>query len=206
MTLYRWYEDCASMESMSTTAQAVPLQSSSTSSAAAVGIGQSASTGHKSSARNKDADSALQSDADATHISSIAEPQPHNINVTVPLQFFVAHSTLTLPTGSKASLLGFYDVTAAAGQQPATVDAHSVSIISAVYSSVKHMIKTRVGREQTNNAAAEPSLSSSTDDKRCVLYVRYRYAGKTFEITFKDLEQVALPNASADCLGGRAVT
>ncbi|KAG5176328.1 hypothetical protein JKP88DRAFT_265477 [Tribonema minus] len=37
--------------------------------------------------------------------------EPRNIDVTVPLQFFVARGALSLPAGAKSALLGFYPVT-----------------------------------------------------------------------------------------------
>lgn len=159
------------------------------------------------------ADSATQSDATTTatldsNTATCAE-QPHNIDVTVPLQFFVAHSTLTLPTGRKANLLGFYDVAAASGQSMSTAKATQTattdSLIAAVCNSAHNVFT--YSKHTKNLSNGHRSQSSDKQQQRAsALYVRYRYAGRTYEMTFADQEQVVLPNASADCLGGSNIT
>jgi curved DNA-binding protein CbpA len=124
--------------------------------------------------------------------------QDHNLDmasaldVRIPLQFFVNKSRLYLPAGSKAGMLGFYDVVANPtwllhASTSADNDAgHGKSTAATFRAPIRpphHRRKSRRDRPR--------------------LYVRYSYLGKVYEVTVDDIESVDLPplDSSHTCLG-----
>lgn len=105
-----------------------------------------------------------------------------SLDVTVPLQFFVRDSRLSLPAGSKAGILGFYDV----ASNPAWLFEKPPA--------------------NSQEAAAEPyppSISRKPRTEYPGLYVKYRFRGQVFEVTVDDLRPLDLPapEGEATCLG-----
>jgi len=60
-------------------------------------------------------------------------------DVTVPLQFWVSDSTLKLPSGSKSTMLGFYDIRRPQRAKKENIDSPK-SIISSIISLVRNSI------------------------------------------------------------------
>lgn len=113
------------------------------------------------------------------------------LDVRVPLQFFANKSRLQLPPGSKAGMLGFYDVSA----NPTWLYDPSTS---------------SDGSEPDKSSAAAfraplrpPRPPEAKTKARTRLYVRYSYLGKVYEVTVDDIEPLELPpmDSSHTCLG-----
>eukprot|EP00904_Undaria_pinnatifida_P002718 jgi/Undpi1/12447/HiC_scaffold_5.g02118.m1 len=141
----------------------------------------------------------------------------HNVDVTVPLQFFVKDSTLSLPHGSKSRLLGFYTPEACrAPPNPFGRSGRSQS-------------RQRFDQDGWDNGqghghgdggwsgerdnfgwfgfggaegGGDGELASPVEAR---LYIRYHLAGRTFEETFDDMEEVTLPSPAATYMGGEGV-
>jgi len=125
--------------------------------------------------------------------------QDHNLDmasaldVRIALQFFVNKSRLYLPAGSKAGMLGFYDVAAnptwllhASTSADDNDAGHSKSTAATFHAPIRpphHRRKIRRDRPR--------------------LYIRYSYLGKVYEMSVDDIESVDLPplDSSHTCLG-----
>ncbi len=113
------------------------------------------------------------------------------LDVRIPLQFFVKKSRLYLPPGSKAGVLGFYDVSgnptwllgAAASEEEEETRA-------------KFKAPIRPPHHRRRGAA-----DKAKDRPR--LYVRYSYLSQVYEVTVDDLEPLELPplDSSHTCMG-----
>ena len=97
------------------------------------------------------------------------------LDVTIPLQFWSVDSSLKLPSSSFGSMLGFYDI---------TNDAAKSSVSSSRDNGLISLWK---------------SLFDETpkDEKTPVLYVRYQFNGKRFDLYTTDNEGLVLPNPRA---------
>lgn len=91
-----------------------------------------------------------------------------SLDVRIPLQFFVSKSKLYLPPGSKAGILGFYDVS----------------------SNPTWLLKTSI----TDQGQTLPPKQKAPEDRPC-LYVRYSWRKQVYEITVDDYQLLELPPA-----------
>ncbi len=119
------------------------------------------------------------------------------IDVRVPLQFFVAKGRLYLPPGSKAGVLGFYDVAA----NPTWL----LTASSSSSSDAAHGAETgnRVMGRQMRPAPSflapirppgpPPSAGAAAAHKHARLYVRYAYRSRVYEATVDDIQPLELP-------------
>jgi hypothetical protein len=101
-----------------------------------------------------------------------------SLDVKVPLQFFVRDSRLDLPPGSKADMLGFYDVAA----NPA-------------------WLFERPANGQEGADEPFPPTARKPRTQFPVLYVKYCFKGHVYEVTVDDLRPLELPSAEALCIG-----
>ncbi|CAN0115039.1 unnamed protein product [Pylaiella littoralis] len=125
-----------------------------------------------------------------------------NVDVTVPLQFFVKDSTLALPPGSKSDLLGFF--TPAPCRSPPRREWCSESFPESSEGGEQQQQQAHYYyyREQYSSTfeagGAGPAVSAQ-------LYVRYSFAGRTFEETFEDTKEVFLPSPTSTHQGGSEI-
>jgi len=110
-----------------------------------------------------------------------------SIDVTTAIMFWVVKGRLQLPSTTKSSMLGFYDL-----RHEAPVDCE-VGYIEACWKVLEKMWN---GEEkaEVGGTVAIPTLN-----------VRYRYAGCLYEITASDHEPLSLPSPNALQLGGARV-
>jgi len=112
-------------------------------------------------------------------------------DVTIPLQFWVYHSTLTLPGRSKSELLGFYDV-AATIKEPSSVSQGSTSATSSslawsdVWNDLLGLSSPKGSSHRHSRESTIPTLS-----------VSYDYKGKSYHIQIKDQQELRLPSEQA---------
>jgi curved DNA-binding protein CbpA len=124
-----------------------------------------------------------------------------SIDVTECLMFWVAHSSLRLPSMPKSSMLGFYDVRKKSTSNPNTSGdlQQSFSLMTRLHNLWKKLILRETAHGDTmkcdNSSTAVPTL-----------YVRYRFKGELYEITVNDEEELTLPSKNAMRLGGANVT
>jgi hypothetical protein len=118
-------------------------------------------------AANKDADVSLDAASD--------------VDVTVALQFFVTKGRLALPAGSKADLLGFYDVS------------RGPWILYRPHE--QRNSQGRGGMEGLFGAFTPARLLKRPlpEEQRPRLSVRYRYRREVYEVTVDDLAALELP-------------
>eukprot|EP00752_Nemacystus_decipiens_P008472 g7570.t1 len=117
---------------------------------------------------------------EAAAVELISRP---NVDVTVPLQFFVKDSTLTLPSGSKSHLLGFFTTA------PCRPDEESPEIFEGGERAGPWRFGGGGGQEMGGGWGPHPAAAQ--------LYVRYQFAGRTFEETFHDTQEVLLPSPTS---------
>jgi hypothetical protein len=109
-------------------------------------------------------------------------------DVTVPLQFWVSDSTLKLPSGSKSTMLGFYDIRRPQRAKKENIDSPK-SIISSIISLVRNSI---CRRKEPSTEVLQEDISPDFK-KRVKLYVRYKFCGITNEVTIFDEDELILP-------------
>jgi len=100
------------------------------------------------------------------------------LDVTVPLQFWVAESKLILSSSSFGSMLGFYKIKA---RKQARHDNVMIDGSSNIISLLKYLWKETPTQQETIP----------------ILYVRYKFNSKTFEIYTSDNEALSLPSPHA---------
>jgi hypothetical protein len=107
-------------------------------------------------------------------------------DATAQLQFWVTHSSLSLPAMPKHELLGFYDITAGRKKD----DASKTSLAESWW---------RGAWDDLWDATATGSKSKPTLKKGPVptLTVRYDFRGQQYQMTVKDHEALMLPNPLA---------
>ena len=108
-----------------------------------------------------------------------------SIDVTTALMFWVVRGRLQLPSTTKSSMLGFYDL-----RHEAPVDCE-VGYIEVCLKVLEGMWNGKKRAEVGGTIMAFPTLN-----------VRYRYAGCLYEITTFDYEPLSLPSPNALQLGG----
>ncbi|VEU44934.1 unnamed protein product [Pseudo-nitzschia multistriata] len=113
-------------------------------------------------------------------------------SVTVPLQFWVTNSTLTLPARPKSELLGFYDVAAPlknsrvssiAGNQTSTTSSSS----GRCFPTLSELWHDLLDRTPEDSQSKKSEISSPT------LTVSYEFRGKPHVVTIKDRDELRLP-------------
>ncbi|CAN0177099.1 unnamed protein product [Scytosiphon promiscuus] len=124
----------------------------------------------------------------AAAVELVSQP---NVDVTVPLQFFVQNSTLTLPLGSKSHLLGFFTPAACRPQLSSSTES------SLEFPGGGGRGPYRQAREDWGVGGNEPLPAPAQPQ----LYVRYQFAGRTFEETFHDTQEVYLPSPTSTYQG-----
>ncbi|KAL3915481.1 MAG: hypothetical protein SGARI_008172 [Bacillariaceae sp.] len=109
------------------------------------------------------------------------------LDVTTQLQFWVSHSTLTLPARSKSELLGFYDLTAAA----------SKSAVPLTTAPSKKWTWSDTWRDLVGETAAlglGKKASKEAPATAPTLTVEYDFQGRSYSITVKDGSSLRLPS------------
>jgi hypothetical protein len=109
-------------------------------------------------------------------------------DVTTQLQFWTTKSSLDLPALSKKNLLGFYDVSALALQQPLDSDNRHLP-------ASKWWQFWRSSCEEKKNSASQVLLA-----------VQYNYAGVSYEITIFDEQPLSLPSNKARVMRSEETT
>ena len=112
----------------------------------------------------------------------------NELDVTVQLQFWVANSSLHLPSSSKRNLLGFYDVR---GMLPEADVAFS-------------RVSTWRGYLHRFSWGLIQPKQRKTEGRLPKLTVRYKFSGGLYEITILDNESLFLPSPQALKLGDSA--
>ena len=106
-----------------------------------------------------------------------------SINVTTALMFWVVKGRLLLPSTTKSSMLGFYDVR---HETPLVIESGYVNACWKVWEKLWHKDK---------KASIAPVETPN-------LRIRYRYQCNPYEITIADNEALSLPSSRAMQLGG----
>jgi hypothetical protein len=106
-------------------------------------------------------------------------------DATIPLQFWVSKSSLTLPESSKRQLLGFYDVGAALTQDNN----------SKVYSSSSWWGE--LWNDLWDVSAESDTTAPSTNIAPVTLTVKYDFMGQSYSKTVLDKEELQLPHPNA---------
>ncbi len=112
------------------------------------------------------------------------------IDVTTALMFWVVHSSLQLPSMTKSSMLGFYDIRHESSTERDT----------SFLSSCRQM-----WRRLCYGEKASSIQSTNHQSEIPTLQIRYQYKGIVYEITLLDTEPVSLPSDKAMKLGGSRV-
>lgn len=112
-----------------------------------------------------------------------------SIDVTTALMFWVVKGRLQLPTTSKSSMLGFYDVR---HETPIDVDVGYMDAWWRLWN------KFWFGKPEQVIMSAAPTTPT--------LRVRYRHQGNLYEITILDEEELSLPSPKAMKLGDSNVS
>ncbi|KAG7374365.1 protein of unknown function DUF3395 containing protein [Nitzschia inconspicua] len=111
------------------------------------------------------------------------------VDVTAQLQFWVTHSTLTLPARPKSELLGFYNVVASSQKpEPTTIDKTSATWSwSDVWSDLLGIKNTRsVLGDKHEKSLPIPELT-----------IRYTFKQRSYRVTIKDRDELRLPSPQA---------
>lgn len=106
-------------------------------------------------------------------------------DATIPLQFWVSKSSLTLPPTSKRQLLGFYDVAADLEQDMSSEVPASSSWWGELWDDL------------WRGSAESDTTASSAKIPPVTLTVEYSFMGQWFSITVLDGEELQLPNPNA---------
>jgi hypothetical protein len=109
-----------------------------------------------------------------------------SINVTTALMFWVVKGRLQLPSTTKSSMLGFYDVR---HEVPLAIESGYFNACWKVWEKLRH------GEREESNILVEIPI----------LKIRYRYEGNVYEVTIKDDEPLSLPSPKSMLLGGTGV-
>jgi hypothetical protein len=110
------------------------------------------------------------------------EGVPQSIDVTIPLQFWVTQSRLSLPATPKSHLLGFYNLSSTS--RPDLPERHSLwRLAVSVF---------KIPRKETPHGVQQPTPR---------LKIRYEYDGDMYEITIGDTDPLYLPSPNALQLG-----
>lgn len=114
-------------------------------------------------------------------------------DATVPLQFWVNRSSLTLPPTSKSQLLGFYDITSAKKNQRS----NAPHVVGASQSGSWLWWKAMWNDLMDLSTSTLPSNAGAASRPNPTLYVRYDFKGQAYHITIQDEQELILPNPNA---------
>mmetsp|Transcript_17338 Transcript_17338/g.42126 ORF Transcript_17338/g.42126 Transcript_17338/m.42126 type:complete len:480 (+) Transcript_17338:1094-2533(+) len=119
--------------------------------------------------------------------------------VTIPIQFWVSHSSLTLPRGSKMSLLGFYDITATTKQKDKSEQNQLLDSASSWWSARLRSVWNDLLDIPSSQRVRTKSMKLQGAKTRRVptLTVEYMFRGKVYKISIKDNEGLVLPSPNA---------
>ena len=107
-------------------------------------------------------------------------------DATIPLQFWVNHSSVALPPTSKSKLLGFYDVTVLPiTKKEEKKRSDSVSRWQYIWNDLLDLT-TETESKKKSNKGPSPTLT-----------VRYDFKGQPYRITVKDSEELKIPSPHA---------
>ena len=107
-------------------------------------------------------------------------------DATIPLQFWVNHSSVALPPTSKSKLLGFYDVTVLpTTKKEEKKRSDSVSRWQYIWNDLLDLT-TETESKKKSNKGPSPTLT-----------VRYDFKGRPYRITVKDSEELKIPSPHA---------
>ena len=116
-------------------------------------------------------------------IHKITHGRMNSLDVTTPMQFFVKHSKLNLPSGTKSNLMGFYDITTDIMEEK---ESHE-SLLHHYWNKWHNKI-----------------FGTQKDDYYNVfLNIRYVYSGNVYEVLKADEEEISLPFCYDALLLGR---
>ena len=104
--------------------------------------------------------------------------------VTIPLQFWVSHSSLNLPPVSKSEFLGFYDVSACLKTKSEAQD-HSSTWWNDLWNDLWDLTAESAARKSPQKI---PTVT---------LAVEYKFRGQLYSITIQDQEELLLPHPKA---------
>ena len=104
--------------------------------------------------------------------------------VTIPLQFWVSHSSLNLPPVSKSEFLGFYDVSACLKTKSEAQD-HSSTWWNDLWNDLWDLTAESAARKSPQKI---PNVT---------LAVEYKFRGQLYSITIQDQEELLLPHPKA---------
>ncbi|CAM9254074.1 unnamed protein product [Ascophyllum nodosum] len=121
-----------------------------------------------------------------------------NVDVAVPLQFFVKDSTLTLPPGSKSSLLGFYTPSSCRPPRPFG----SGSFLQERHRDIWDHVGPNAEWDSGSLLRQGIGMNGWPSLPEAQLYIRYEFAGRTFEDTFQDMVEVVIPSPTATYRSG----
>mmetsp|Transcript_3791 Transcript_3791/g.5670 ORF Transcript_3791/g.5670 Transcript_3791/m.5670 type:complete len:629 (-) Transcript_3791:23-1909(-) len=113
------------------------------------------------------------------------------IEVTNALMFWVVRSSLHLPSMTKSSMLGFYDV-----RHETLVDMNS-GYLNACWKVVEKVWYGDNVDKKINSSVATSEIPTLT--------IRYRYHGEVYEMVYLDEDPVSLPTNQAMKLGGSCI-
>lgn len=109
-------------------------------------------------------------------------------DVTIPLQFWVSQSSLTLPPSKKKNLLGFYDVS---NDVPVPSDNGSANLGSSSNNSIS--ISSWCSGFWTGLETEKTDSQSKTPQAVPRLTIKYEVSRQNYEITIQDHEELTLP-------------
>ena len=123
-----------------------------------------------------------------------------SLDVTIPLQFWVADSSLQLPASSKANMLGFYNVAIVPSATTTTTTSSSLPESSS-FTFWKNPLQWLSGLWTVDTTSFGTNQQASSLSNHIKLTVQYDYAGRSYEITILDPEELILPNPKARLVG-----
>ena len=115
-------------------------------------------------------------------------PSTRTHNVTVPLQFWVSDSSLKLPSGSKSTMLGFYDI-----RRPQRARQQYSYSPKSIISSLIALARNHICPQKESSTEVFEEDMSPNQRERVKLYVRYKFCGRTDEVTIFDEDELILP-------------
>lgn len=119
------------------------------------------------------------------------------IDVRIPLQFFVAKGRLYLPLGSKAGVLGFYDVAAnptwLLASSPSSSDISDATTTSTTMGRRLRPAPSFLAPIRPPGPPPRKHHQQQQPGQHARLYVRYSYRGRVYEVTVDDIQPLELP-------------
>jgi hypothetical protein len=116
-------------------------------------------------------------------------------DVTIPLQFWVSRSTLTLTAGPKSELLGFYDIAASMENSKALLEPTDHNTDQPSRRLRRYPPWGDIWRDLLDWTPKDRSLRNGKGLPSPTLSVWYEFKGQSQQITVKDREELRLPPA-----------